>query len=116
VTLPVPASTDPVADAAAHIAALADAIAARVGSRSAGYYSGTVTSNASGDFPVPGITGVLSMCTGAVVTDNGFTPHLFTLVVVGAPGTAKVRARTYSGAAVGATTLDVCVIAFGTPA
>jgi hypothetical protein len=123
VTLPVPASTDPAADAAAHIGALADAITARLSSRSVAYWAGTVTANAYGDFAVPGIAGVLSYCTGAVVTDTGAAgladsarPHLYRFIQAGPPGTALIRLHTAAGVPIGPASLGVSVIAWGTPA
>jgi hypothetical protein len=116
VTLPVPASTDPVADAAAHIAALADAIAARLSGRSVAYFSGVVATNATGDFAVPGIAGVLSYCSGAIVTDNSTTPRLYRFGGAGPPGSTWIRVYTHNGGGYGATSIDVSVLAFGTPA
>jgi hypothetical protein len=118
VTLPVPASTEPAADAAAHIAALADAIGTRLSSRSAAYWAGPVTTNGSGDFIIPGLAGVLSWCAGAVVADNAnlTTAHLFTFRGAGAPGVAYVRVNTLTGGGFGAGTLNVCLTAWGTPA
>jgi len=112
----VPATTDPVADAATHIAALADAIAVRLTSRSTAYWAGVVITDANGDFLVPGIAGVLSHCAGAVVADNASGAHLFMFVWAGPPNNAAVRVRTATGAAVGQVAVDVAVIAWGTPA
>lgn len=114
--LPVPAPTDPVADAATHITALADAIGGTIHSRSVAYYTGNVSTNANSDFNVPGISGVLSVCSGAFVSDNSATPHLFTFMGAGGPGAAWIRVHSRTGAPVGAITLGVCIIAYGTPA
>jgi len=118
VVLPVPAGTEPVADAYLHIAALADAIAARVGSRTVAYWQGTVTTDGNGDFTLPGTDGVLSNCTGAVLCDAGAAPapHLFRLILGGPPGAARVRTHTYTGGGFGAATFGVAVIAWGVPA
>jgi hypothetical protein len=122
VTLPVPASTDPAGDAYQHIGALADAITAKLSSRSVAYWAGVVVTDGSGDFAVPGISGVLSYCTGAIVTDAAANPttaaalHLYRVMSGGPPGTARVRVYTYLGAGIGAAALGVSVVAFGTPA
>lgn len=115
-SLPVPASTDPVADAAAHIGALADAIGARFKGRPVAYWAGPVTTHGSGDFNLTDLAGTLASVAGVIITDRGTPPHLFVLMGGGAPATAWVRTYTYSGGAVGAVTVDVSILAFGTPA
>ena len=114
--LPVPAATDPLADFAVHINALSDAITAAISSKSVAYYAGNVTTNTNGEFVIPGITGVLSQCSGAFISDKASTPHLFNFVGAGPPGVAYARAYSRTGAPSVSTTLQVCVFAYGTPA
>jgi acyl-coenzyme A thioesterase PaaI-like protein len=115
-SFPVPASTDPVADAATHIAALADAIGARLTARSTAYWAGTVTLDSGGHFLVPGLVGVLASMAGALVTDDGPAAHLFRVVATGPPGTATIRVHTNTGASMSGGSVAVAVIAWGTPA
>jgi hypothetical protein len=116
--LPVPTPTDPVADGAAHINALADAIGAAIHSRAVAYYTGNVTTNVNGDFYVPGITGVLSVCSGAFVSDNTPTAHLFSFQGwdASSEGAPFVKVYSRTGAPAPSITLNVCTIAYGTPA
>ena len=116
--LPVPASTDPAADAYKHVNALADAITAAMSGRPVSYWNGTVTTNGNGDFIIPGLDGVLSHCAGAVVNDQGTnpTPHIFVFRGAGAPGVAYVRVYTSAGGAFGAGSIAVSVLAYGTAA